>query len=131
MNRLFKIAYRAVVICGLAALIVGLLIRGADRARAQIATPGLLMVPLGYCQLTSIASATALSSCSGGIPAGATMIALGADTANVRYRDDGTAPTSSVGMVLVFGQNPILYSGTLSKLQFISATGVLNVSFYR
>jgi hypothetical protein len=97
--------------------------------------PGQTMVPLGYCQITAtpLSSATKLSSCSGGIPTGATMIAVQAETANIRYRDDGTPPTASVGQLLVTGQNPMLYTGTLSAIQFIAATGspVLDVSFYR
>lgn len=104
-------------------------------ASAQVRTPGLPMVPLGYCQIsaTALESAVGLSSCSGGIPTGATMAMLQAETANVRYRDDGTAPTSSVGMQIVSGQNPILYSGTLSAVEFIAASGspVLDVAFYR
>ena len=74
----------------------------------------------------------------GGIPVGllgqpATMVALQAETASVRYRDDGGAPTASIGSEVIFGQNPFLYTGTLSALQFIAASGspLLNVSFYR
>ena len=74
----------------------------------------------------------------GGIPVGllgqpATMVALQAETASVRYRDDGGAPTASLGSEVIFGQNPFLYTGTLSALQFIAASGspLLNVSFYR
>lgn len=92
--------------------------------------PGAPVAALGYCQLSPVA-ATALSSCAGGIPAGANLILMSADTANIRWRDDGVAPTSSIGMNLVFGQAPITYNGPISKLQFISATGVLNVTFYK
>ena len=69
---------------------------------------------------------------SGGIPAGATSASLQAETANVRYRDDGAAPTSTTGMVIISGAaSPLLYTGTLSQLQFISTTGVLDIAFYR
>lgn len=91
---------------------------------------GVPAIPLGYCQLSPVA-ATGLASCSNGIPAGANTILMSADTANIRWRDDGTAPTGSTGLSLVFGQLPVTYNGTLSKIQFISATGVLNVSFYK
>jgi hypothetical protein len=90
---------------------------------------GVPAVPLGYCQLTP-AAATALSTCSGGIPAGANTILMSADTANIRWRDDGTAPTSGTGVSLVFGQLPVTYNGTLSKIQFIGS-GTLNVLFYK
>ena len=103
-------------------------------ARAQ-GIPGQAMVPLGYCQLSStqLTSAVGLSSCSGGIPAGATMVEMQAESANVRYRDDGTAPTSSAGSLIVSGLNPFLYTGTLSALKFIAASGspTADFAFYR
>jgi hypothetical protein len=71
---------------------------------------------------------------SGGIPPGATMAVLQAETANVRYRDDGGAPTSGIGSLVVNGAfPPILYTGTLTALQFIAASGspLLDVAFYR
>jgi hypothetical protein len=53
------------------------------------------------------------------------------DTNGVRWRDDGTAPTSSVGMPLAAGVT-LQYDGDLSKIQFIESTAsaVLNVSYY-
>jgi hypothetical protein len=97
---------------------------------------GVPAVPLGYCQISAatLASATGLASCVGGIPSGTNTILMSADTANVKWRDDGTAPTGAIGMTLVFGQLPVTYNGTISKLQFILATGgspILNVSFYK
>lgn len=106
-------------------------ILAAAPAGAQM-IPGEFATPLGFCQLSPV-SATALASCNSGagIPSGANAISMQAATAAASYRDDGTAPTSSVGMQLPAGQLPIWYSGTLSKLQFISATGTVNVLFYR
>jgi hypothetical protein len=53
------------------------------------------------------------------------------DTNGVRWRDDGTAPTSSVGMPLAAGVT-LQYDGDLSKIQFIESTAsaVLNISYY-
>jgi hypothetical protein len=87
------------------------------------------LLPLGYQQLTSISSAAPLSN----IPPGMVVCTLQAEVENVRYRDDGEAPTASVGNLLVAGQEPFLYTGTVSALQFIAATAgaILNVSFYR
>jgi len=104
-------------------------------ARADM-IPGVAVTPVGYCQIAAatLAAATPLSSCSGGIPAGANLALLQAETQNIRWRDDGTAPTTTVGMILIQGAHqPTLYAGTLSKLQFIDATagGILNVTFYR
>ena len=69
----------------------------------------------------------------GGIPPGATMVTLQAETANVRYRDDGGAPTSAIGSQIASGLNPFLYTGTLTKLQFIAASGspLADFNFYR
>ena len=109
----------------------------AAPAESQIRTPGLPIVPLGYCQLsaTQLTGVVGLSSCSSGIPAGATAVALQAKTANVRYTDDGkTTPTATVGMQIISAQLPIYYPGTLSNLRFIAATGgspILDVLFYR
>jgi hypothetical protein len=52
-------------------------------------------------------------------------------TGTVRWRDDGTAPTSTVGMVL--GANQELdYGGEMTKIQFIVSTGapILDISYY-
>lgn len=70
---------------------------------------------------------------SGGVPTGATYAFLQAETANVRYRDDGAAPTAAVGSLVVSGAPGLFYPGTLTALRFIAASGspVLNVAFYR
>lgn len=101
-------------------------------AQAQVATPGLPLIPLGYCQLTSVDTSTLISTCSGGIPAGANTAYIGAEAQAIRYRDDGTAPTTTVGMPLASGA-AILYAGTLSKVRVISQTAgaKVNILFYR
>lgn len=85
--------------------------------------------------VTSAATTSSSASLtSGGIPPGATMAFLQAETASVRYRDDGGAPTASVGNIVVSGAGGgIFYAGTLSTLQFILLSGspLLNVAFYR
>jgi len=54
-----------------------------------------------------------------------------AEGAAVRWRDDGVAPTSTVGMPLAVGV-PLQYDGDLTKIRFIqqAATGIINVSYY-
>jgi len=49
----------------------------------------------------------------------------------VRWRDDGAAPSSTVGMPLAVGV-PLPYDGDLTKIRFISQTagGIINVSYY-
>lgn len=73
-----------------------------------------------------------------GIPSDAqghrpTLVVLSVEVAAVRYKDDGSAPTSSIGVELPFGTAPFTYSGTLSAIQFIAATGspVIDAAFYR
>lgn len=104
-------------------------------SRAQM-LPGIVPVPLGYCQLSAstLAAATGLSSCASGIPAGANMILMQSEAQVIRWRDDGPAPTTTVGMELVNTASvPTVYNGTLSKIQFIDAVagGILDVSFYK
>ena len=85
--------------------------------------------PLGYQQLsTTLTSAQPLPN----IPTGARGVLLTVSVANVRWRDDGTAPTSTTGMLLTTTDEPFYYEGNLSKLQFIeTATGaLLDISYY-
>lgn len=95
--------------------------------QATYADMGLTHVPLGYQQITTLTAATKLT-----VPAGATMAVITAEAQAVRYRDDGVAPTATVGMPVAVGA-PFQYSGTLSAMQFIAQTSgaILNVSYYR
>jgi hypothetical protein len=91
----------------------------------------LKLVPLGYQQIlaTTLAAATPLA-----VPAGAQVAVIRSETANVRWRDDGTAPTSGIGMPLNSTDTvPFEYWGTLSAIQFIAVSGspILDVSYYR
>lgn len=85
---------------------------------------------LGYQQISAatLVAATALT-----VPTGANVAIISSDTANVRWRDDGTAPTASVGMQLKSTDAALEYWGPLANIQFILVTGspVLNVSYYR
>lgn len=101
-------------------------------AAAQITTPGLPVVPVGYCQLTSVDTAVLISTCSGGIPAGANMMLMVAEAQAIRYRDDGTNPSTTVGMPLAVAAT-IFYEGTLSKVAVIGQTSgaKVNILFYR
>ena len=89
---------------------------------------------MGYQQITSLSSATKLT-----VPkkdlsglAGTPRIASSTpDTQGVRWRDDGVAPTASVGMPLAAGVT-LQYDGDLSQIQFIEQAGSakLNVTYY-
>ena len=83
-------------------------------------------VCLGYQQITSLSASTALT-----VPSGATLALIVPETQNVRWRDDGTAPTSSIGMPIFVGAS-LSYDGDLNRIRFIqqAASATLNVSYY-
>jgi len=83
-------------------------------------------VCLGYQQITSLSAAAGLT-----VPSGATLAVIIPESQAVRWRDDGTNPTSAIGMPV-----PILtvlsYDGDLQRIRFIeqAASAKLNVSYY-
>lgn len=82
--------------------------------------------PLGFQQITSLSSAAALT-----VPAGAQRAVMVATGQSVRWRDDGTDPTATVGVVLP--TNTVFeYVGDLAAIKVIEATAsaVLNVAYY-
>lgn len=82
--------------------------------------------PVGYRQLTSLSSAK-------GIQIGDGRVALiQALNQNIRWRDDGTDPTDSVGMRLHAGES-IWYIGDLRTIRFIeeNAGAEINISVYQ
>lgn len=83
-------------------------------------------VCLGYQQITSASSATGLTP-----PQGATLALIVPETQGIRWRDDGTNPTASVGMPVAAGSY-LSYDGDLNRIKFIeqSASAKINVSFY-
>lgn len=88
-------------------------------------------VTLGYCRL-SVTTAVLISTCSGGIPAEATFAYISTETAAIRWRDDGTAPTTAIGNPLATG-TVLTFMSNLATLQIIAQTGTatVNVAFYR
>lgn len=83
-------------------------------------------VCLGYQQITSLSSSTGLT-----VPSGATLAVVIPEGQNVRWRDDGVAPTSTVGMPLILGTT-LSYDGDLTKIRFIQqlSGSTLNISYY-
>lgn len=83
-------------------------------------------VCLGYQQITSLSSAAGLT-----VPQGATLALIVPETQNVRWRDDGTDPTASVGMPIFVGAS-LSYDGDFNKIKFIetTASAKLNVAYY-
>lgn len=89
-------------------------------------TGGYISAGAGQYALT-VSTATSLT-----VPAGAAIAEICVETAAVRYRDDGTAPTSSTGIPVTSG-TCFQYGGPLNKVQFIAQTGspTLDVSYYK
>lgn len=83
--------------------------------------------PKGYEQISDVSAAVSLT-----VPAGADFALIQALAANVRWRDDGTAPTATVGVQLAAGST-LAYDGDLSAIQLIeeSAGAEVNVAYYQ
>ena len=94
------------------------------------------LTPLGYAQYTSLSAAIALTdNPATGVakPATARVALIQCETQNVRWRDDGTAPTAALGILLATTVSGYWYTGDLSAIKFIEVTGSakLNVSYYK
>jgi len=88
-----------------------------------------LTIPLGYQQMTSLATATPLPS----IPSNAIYAVVLCTGQMVNWRDDGTAPTASIGMPLNTNTQIVFAEKPLSVVQIIQATAsaTCNVSYYK
>jgi hypothetical protein len=89
---------------------------------------------LGYQQITSLSSATALTVPTrdlNGLSCRPSIALITPETTNVRWRDDDVNPTASVGMPLAAGVT-LQYDGDLTKIKFIeqTASAKLNVTYY-
>jgi hypothetical protein len=85
-------------------------------------------IPKGYQQLTQLSAVKTLT-----IPAGANYALIRCTGADVRWRDDGTAPTALAGYPLAVGEE-LQYDAVtgLANLRFIeqSASAEISVSYY-
>ena len=93
-----------------------------------------ITVCIGYQQITDLTSAVGLTVPSldrTGLNQMPTFALITPLTANVRWRDDGIAPTGSVGMPLAAGVT-LQYDGDLRGIKFINngGTAELNISYY-
>lgn len=96
----------------------------------------LVLVPLGFQQIaTDSATLQSLT-----VPAGATQALIQIEGVKARWRDDGVAPTATIGFpILPNGTVPWLYQGGaagLAAFQIIGTSAVagsttVNVSYYR
>lgn len=89
---------------------------------------------LGYQQITSVSSSTALTVPSkdvNGLNCKPSIAVIICETQAVRWRDDGVAPTATVGMPLATG-TVLQYDGNLTQIRFIEQTAgaKINVAYY-
>lgn len=87
-----------------------------------------ILKPLGHQQLTSLATAASLT-----VPDGAQRALMVSQSKDVRWRDDGTSPTTTVGMlILTTADTPFEYLGDLSTFKVIEVdtSAKLDVSYY-
>jgi len=94
---------------------------------------------LGYAQSAAVDASTLISSLTfqgqavAGIPAGTVLLLLMPQTQAIRWRDDGTAPSATVGYPLAVGTE-LRYTGTnMGALRVISqvAGAIVNVIAYK
>lgn len=91
--------------------------------------------PLGYQQIVAATIATTAAGLTipTSIPAGSVVgyAIIQSNGGVVRWRDDATDPTSSVGMVIPDG-GELNYVGDFTAIKFIKSTGtpLLDISFY-
>ena len=90
----------------------------------------------GYQQITSLSSSTGLTvptvaSAPQSANQKATRCIIIAETQAVRWRDDGTAPTATVGYPLAVGSE-LKYDGDLNAIKFIeqTASAKINVTYF-
>ena len=88
---------------------------------------GQVYTPLGYQAIVPTAS-TALT-----VPAGAQFALIRTEVQDVRWTDDATVPTLTVGMVLMIEDPAMWYSGDLSALLFFNDTAgsLVKISYYK
>jgi hypothetical protein len=82
---------------------------------------------LGYQQITSLGTAQTLT-----VPLGTTFAIIKCESQAVRWRDDGVAPTATVGYPLEVGSELYYDSASLPRVQIIqqTASAVVNISYY-
>lgn len=89
----------------------------------------------GYIQTTELDTAVCADGTEDGanIPDGSNMILLQAEDQDIRWRDDGTDPTATVGNLIAAGAIIEYNAMPLKNLKIIAATAgaILNANFYK
>lgn len=82
---------------------------------------------LGYQQISSFSTAQKWN-----VPVGTTLALVQCETNAIRWRDDGPAPTATVGYPLAIGSELSYDANGWATMQFIPQTGnaVLDIIYY-
>jgi len=88
---------------------------------------GVITPVAGFEQITP-STATALT-----VPATAKIAVITIEGQTVRWRDDGTSPTASVGFLLAVGSTMTYKPSSLALIKFIqtTATATVSVAYYK
>lgn len=91
-----------------------------------------MLKPLGYARHDDLSAVVGLNEIGSGVPAGARYALLAVEGASARWRDDGQAPSASVGFPLYAGEH-LQYAGDLYALRLVemAAGCVLHVMYYK
>lgn len=110
-------------------------------AQVSVSPPGASPGGSGIYTTNNATTSSAASLTAGGVPQAATYAVICASTQGVNYRDDGVAPTATVGtggqgIVPTSSTSPptcIPYNGTFSLLQFIqqNAGAIVGITWYK
>jgi hypothetical protein len=108
---------------------------GPDNSTTPIVAPIVRWVPIAgsYGQASVTAAAQTLAALGITVPVDAVMCEINAETAGVRYLDDGQVPTATFGMPLYNGQQFQYSPVDFSLIKFIqqAAGAKINVAFYK
>ena len=100
---------------------------GAGSSQYSLRTVDGTLRPVGFRPLTDLSSATSIP-----LVSGASLVLIQAESQNLRFRDDGIAPTTSVGFQIFAGDTLWYNAADLTDGQLIeeSASGKANLLFY-
>lgn len=89
------------------------------------------LTPLGFETIAGAAASTALPS----IPALATKAIISVEDQDIRWRDDGVAPTTTVGILLQAGRETLYEGGQAGLVAFrlieLAVATEVNISYYQ
>jgi len=83
--------------------------------------------PLGYQRITDLTGSTGFT-----IPDGTSHVLVVVEAQAVRWRDDGSDPTATIGMPLSAGDTMEYDGSKIPLVRFIEVVGgaILNISYY-